>query len=194
MIKKRILLILANTKKKSFCRTLADNYEQGATSKGHDIKRINLGDLKFDPILHEGLDGKQPLESDLVKSQKLIAWANHIVFVYPIWWSSFPAILKGFIDRTFTSGFAYKYNKNKMLPDKLLKGKSARLFATMDAPPFIYKFWFGAPGNKIMKRGLLNFCGISPVKISNIGSLKSSTESKRKQWLKQARQLGEKGI
>lgn len=194
MVKKRILIILANTKKESFCRALADSYEQGANSKGHDIKRINLGDLKFNPILDEDSTKKQPLEQDLIKSQKLIKWANHIVFIYPIWWSALPAILKGFIDRTFISGFAYKYHRNKMMPEQLLKEKSARLFATMDAPPIIYAFWFGIPGNKIMKRGLLNFCGISPVRISNIGALKTSTESKRKKWLRQARQLGEKGI
>lgn len=194
MVKKRILLILANTKRESFCRALADNYEQGASSKGHDIKRINLGDLKFDPILHEGVAKNQPLEPDLAKSQKLIKWAKHIVFIYPIWWSALPAILKGFIDRTFTSGFAYSYHKGKIMPEQLLKEKTARLFVTMDAPPLIYAFWYGVPGNKMMKRGLLAFCGISPVRISNIGSIKNSTESKRKQWLKHARQLGEKGI
>ena len=192
-MKKKILIILGNTKTKSFCKALVNTYQKEAQKSGYQVERINLQDLKFDPILHEGFDSPQPLESDLVKSQKLIRWADHIVFVYPIWWMAFPAILKGFIDRVFTSGFAFRYHKGKMMPEQLLRGKSARLIVTMDSPPLIYRFWFGAPGNKMMKRGILGFCGVSPIRITNIGSVKRSTDEKRKKWLGLVKELGRKG-
>src|SRR3989344_7205396 len=119
----KILIILGNTKKKSFCRELADSYERGAKSGGHLIKRINIGDLKFDPVLWEGDTHGDNLEPDLIKAQKSILWAEHIVLFYPVWWMNMPAIVKGFMDRVFTSGFAYKFYEGKPFPERFLKGR-----------------------------------------------------------------------
>lgn len=188
-----ILIILGNTKTKSFNKALADSYEKGAKLGKHQVKRINIGELKFDPVLWEGYDSEQKLESDLVKVQKDILWADHIVFIYPTWWSSMPGILKGFLDRIFLSGFAFKFHEDKMLPEQLLKGKSARIIVTMDSPVLIYELVFGAPGNKIIKRGVLNFSGVHPVKITRFCSIRKSSEKTRTNWLKKTEKLGFKG-
>jgi len=77
-----------------------------------NVQLVPLIDLKFIPILTYGYRKISELEPDLVQMQQDILWANHLVFVYPNWWATFPALLKGFIDRVFVSGFAFKYREN----------------------------------------------------------------------------------
>jgi putative NADPH-quinone reductase len=132
------------------------------------------------------------LEEDVLKSQDEIRWAEHLVFVYPNWWGTMPTLLKAFIDRVFTSGFAFKYQKDSVWWDQLLKGKSARLIVTMDTPSWYYRFVYGQPGHTAMKKNILEFCGIKPVKITSVGSVKTSDLAQRQKWLKQVGTLGEK--
>jgi putative NADPH-quinone reductase len=92
----------------------------------------------------------------------------------------------------FTSGFAFKYQKDSVWWDQLLKGKSARLIVTMDTPSWYYRFVYGQPGHTAMKKNILEFCGIKPVKITSVGSVKTSDLAQRQKWLKQVGTLGEK--
>ncbi|MFW5761753.1 MAG: NAD(P)H-dependent oxidoreductase [Cyclobacteriaceae bacterium] len=79
--------------------------------QGHEVRTQCLGDLSFDPILWKGYKEIQELEPDLKYAQECIKWSDKWVIIYPIWWGSVPALLKGFMDRTLYSGFAYKYHK-----------------------------------------------------------------------------------
>jgi NAD(P)H dehydrogenase (quinone) len=103
---------------------------------------------------------------------KLIKWADHLVFVYPTWWGTMPALLKGFIDKVFLPGFGFKYRKDSVWWDKLLTGKSARLIVTMDTPPWYFRWVYGRPSHNAMKKSTLEFCGVKPVKIISIGPVK----------------------
>ena len=118
----RTLIFLGHPDNQSFCSSLADAYERGAKEKGGDVARINLSDLRFNPILHSGYNRIQNLEPDLMEAQRLIKWANHIVFVFPVWWSAPPALMKGFIERVFLPNFAFKFRENSSQWDKLLSG------------------------------------------------------------------------
>lgn len=191
---KKILVIQANPIKNSFGHTLAETYIKAAKNAGAEIKILELADLQFDLNLSQGFKSEKPLEPGLINAQEWIKWAEHLVFVYPTWWATFPALLKGFIDRTFLPGFAFKYRPKSVLWDKLLRGRSARLIVTMDSPTLYYRFFVGQPGHKAMKKGILQFCGVSPVKISSFGSVKTSTETKRKKWLIKVEKLGGKMI
>ena len=191
---KKILVINGNPDKDSMCAKFAESYKNGAESSGADCKLVNLIDLQFDLILHFGYRKRTELEPDLVQVQKDILEANHLVFVYPTWWSTYPALLKGFIDRVFLPKFAFKYRENSLLWDKLLTGKSARLIVTMDTPKWYYWLVYKSPGHNSLKKGILEFCGIKPVKISAFGPVKTSDESKRQQWMKKVEALGQKQI
>ncbi len=176
----RTLIILGHPDKKSFSAGLADAYEEGAKEKGGEVMRINLIDLKFDPILRSGYSRVQNLEPDLVEAQRLIKWASHLVFVFPVWWSAPPALLKGFIDRVFLPGFAFQYRENSLTWDKLLTGKSSRMIITSDAPvAWLYLAYFH-PAVNMMKKAVLEFCGVSPVSITSFGSIKILDDKKRK--------------
>ena len=188
---KKILIINGHPDKESLCFDLALSYKKGADLAGADCKLVNLIDLEFNPILTYGYRKISELEPDLVKMQQEILATDHLVLVYPNWWSTVPALLKGFIDRVFVPGFAFKYRKNSPFWDKLLKGKTARLIVTMDTPKWYYWLINKNAGHNAMKIGVLEFCGIKPVKITAFAPIKSSDETKRKKWLNDVEALGQ---
>jgi NAD(P)H dehydrogenase (quinone) len=188
----KVLIILGHSDKNSFCGHLAASYGKGALSVGAIVKEVFVSDLNFDPILRAGYKSKQKVEDDLLRSQELIKWADHLVFVYPTWWGTMPAILKGFIDRVFLPGFAFKYRPNSIWWDKLLVGRSAHLIVTMDTPPWYFKWFYGSPGHRAMKKMTLEFCGIRPVRISSIGPIKSASPAVLEDWAIKVRRAGEK--
>jgi putative NADPH-quinone reductase len=99
--------------------------------------------------------------------------------------------MKGFIDRTFLPGITYQPVEGKPLPDKLLKGKSARLIITADSPSWFNSLFMGKPAINQLKRGTLQFCGVNPVKVTYIAPLKNSTEAFRKKHLLKMCELGQ---
>lgn len=187
---KKILVILGQPQRASFGAALAQAYAEGAKAAGAEVKELYLGELKFNPAGTMNHTPSPELESDLVKAQESIKWADHLVFVYPIWWGTIPALLKGFIERVFLPGFAVNFRENSLLWDKLLAGRSARLIVTLNTPSWIYRWVYGRPGHNTMKKTILEFCGIKPVRITEVGPMRNSSAERREQWLKQVRALG----
>ena len=187
---KRILVILGQPQRQSFGAALAQAYAEGARASGAEVRELFLGDLKFDPAGAMNHSSPPALETDLVMAQETIKWAEHLVFVYPIWWGTIPALLKGFIERVFLTGFAVNFHDNSPLWDKLLTGRSAHLIVTLNTPSWIYRWVYGRPGHNTMKKTILEFCGIKPVRITEVGPMRNSTDAKRKQWMAQVRALG----
>ncbi|MUG65670.1 MULTISPECIES: NAD(P)H-dependent oxidoreductase [Paenibacillus] len=188
---KNIVIINGHPDPESFCLALADAYSEGAAHiDGTEVRRIDLSQADFNPNLKYGYRKRTELEDELREAQALIRWADHLVFVYPTWWGAPPAILKGFIDRVFLPGFAFKYRDNSPLWDKLLTGKSARLIVTMDTPSWYNRLIYWRAGHLVMKRNVLKFCGIKPVRVTEVAPVKPSTAQQRAKWLEQVKQLG----
>ncbi len=186
---KNVLVVLGHPSNASYSAALADAYAQSAEAQGHTVRVLRLADLKFDAILHGSNPHHQALEPDLLAAQDSIAWANHIAWVFPVWWGGVPALLKGFLDRTFTSGWAYKFNKGSPLPVSLLKGRTAHLLVPMDTPPWYYRWVYRMPAIHQMQKTTLEFCGIRPVKTLMLGPIIHSTAVQRAAWLEKAKAL-----
>lgn len=190
---KKILILLGHPDSDTYCGALATAYEAGAHEAGHDVHRMNVGDMQFDPLLHKGYKAIQELEPDLVKLQEEIRWADHLVVIYPNWWSTMPAKLKGLFDRMWLPGFAFKFRKDKAYSwDKLLKGRSARVILTMNAHPFLEWLGIGDYTNEI-RRGILGFAGFSPVGLTTFGPVERTTEVQKESWKKKVYALGKRG-
>lgn len=187
---KSILIINGHPDKESFCTALAEKYKLGTDTSGADCTLIHLNKLDFSPVLKYGYRKRTDFEPDLAGMWDLISNATHLVFVYPNWWGTYPSLLKGFIDRVFLPGFAFEYQEKSPLPKKLLTGKTARLIVTTDTPNWYYSLIYKKPGHNSMKKSILGFCGIRPVKISTFGAIRSSTETQRKKWLDKVEKLG----
>jgi putative NADPH-quinone reductase len=192
---RRIVVLYGHPVRESYCNALGKAYVEAARQAGCEVREHLVSELEFDPILWNGYRSVQPLEPDLLTAQQDILWANHLVFTFPIWWGVPPALLKGFIDRVFHPSFAFKYTAAaSKFPRRLLAGRSARLICTMDSPTWYYRLFMGAPGLRMMKRSLLHFCGVSPVRASPIGSVRFSTPARRESWLEDMRRLGARGV
>ena len=144
----QIYILVGHSYLEGFTAELADAYESAARAAGHVIRRQNIGDLRFDPVLHKGYSEIQPLEPDLVTVQENIRWADHVVILYPNWWVSMPAILKGLFDRIWLPGFAFHFDKGTGDIVELFTGKTARVIVVDGAhSPFMTRLKYGAYTN-----------------------------------------------
>lgn len=192
-MQKKILVLLGHSDKETYSGNIADHYQAGAEEAGHIIERVNLGELQFDPILHKGYKEIQPLEPDLVNLQDKFKAADHIVIVYPNWWCTMPAILKGLFDRFWIPGFAFNFNKETKKIDQHLKGKTARVIIVAGTHSPFKTWWkFGDYTNEI-QYGILEFAGIK-TKVSAYGPCEKVENACREKWLGEVETLGKKGI
>jgi NAD(P)H dehydrogenase (quinone) len=189
---KKILIINGHPNKEAFCFGIAKAYKNGAENSGAEVKEIIITNLDFNPNLQFGYQKRTELEPDLTDAWEKIKWADHLVWVHPVWWGGQPAITKGFIDRLFLPGFAFQYRENSVLWDKLLKGKTAHIITTLDQPSWYYWLVYSRPSINQLKKATLEFCGVKPVKVTYIGVVKTATTALREKWLKKVEELGTK--
>lgn len=187
---KKILIINGHPDSKSFNFAISEAYTKGAKSADADVKQLNIRDLDFEPNLKFGYRIRLELEPDLIDAQEKISWADHIVWIYPIWWYGMPSLMKGFIDRMFLPSFAFKFKRKFPFWEKLLKGRTARIITTANTPYWYYKFFMRSPATNQLKKGILQFSGISPVKTTYLYSIKESSPEKREGWLKKIEKMG----
>lgn len=187
---KKIVIINAHPNHTAFNFGLAAAYKRGALLSGAEIKEIVIADLQFNPNLKYGYQKKMELEPDLVEAWEKIIWADHLVWIHPVWWGGMPALAKGFIDRVFLPGFAFKYRKDSVYWDKLLKGRTAHIITTLDQPGWYFRLVYGRPSVNQLKKSTLEFCGVKPIKVSYFGIIKTSTVERRTKWILQVEELG----
>ncbi len=157
------LIIYTHLNPNSFTKAVADEVEKVALNKGHKTKNIDLYAEKFNPVLDHSdmqysfMGGEAP--NDVKMYQEKVSWADHITFIYPIWWEQMPAILKGFIDRVFTNGYAFTYDENG--PKGLLTRKSVQLIINTRNPSgMLEKMGLHAAVKKVNEVGIFEFCGM----------------------------------
>jgi NAD(P)H dehydrogenase (quinone) len=190
---KKILAIDGHPNAESLNRGLADAYVRGARNAGFDVQLLRIAELDFNPNLQHGFQKRTELEPDLIAAWEKIKRADHLVWVHPVWWGGLPAITKGFIDRVFLPGFAFKYKENSVWWEKLLTGKTAHIITTLDQPGWYYRFAYGRPSVNQLRKSVLEFCGVKPVRVTYIGPVRNSKEEQRKSWVMQAEEMGRKG-
>jgi NAD(P)H dehydrogenase (quinone) len=187
---KKILIINGHPNAESFNNGLFEAYKKGARTTGAEIREIVIKDLQFNPNLQFGYQKRTELEPDLLDAWEKIKWADHLVWVHPVWWGGLPAITKGFIDRLFLPGFVFQNRENSVWWDKLLTGKTGHIITTMDQPGWYYWLVFGQGSINQLKKSTLEFCGVKPVKVTRIGPIKNSTLSWREKWLEKVEKMG----
>lgn len=186
----KVLIVLGHPRADSLCGALAGAFAQGARETGAEVRQLNLAALEFDLHVRKESPNQQPLEGDLREARELMLWAEHLVFVYPTWWGTLPALLKGFLDRVLTPGFAFRTCEGGTGYQGLLGGRSAQLITTMDTPPLIHRLIYRQPGREAMARATLGFCGIHPVRSLVFGPVRNSSLEERQRWLQHARRQG----
>ncbi len=185
-----ILIIYSHPNHESFNGAVLEQIQNNLDSR-HTVRLVDLYAEHFDPVL---FFDKQHRRRDLSKDpatkkyRDLIIWADKLIFVYPTWWGGMPAMLKGFVDRVFVSGFAYKGKKIGMTPK--LNGRTAWIVTSHDTPAIAVPFMpdYGS----VLKRQVLAACGIKPCRITSLAPLKSSTPARRQKMLEKVARLARK--
>lgn len=174
-----------------FCHALADSYATAARASGYEVQSIDVAKLAF-PLLRSKEDFEQGVPPEDVKNaQATIIWADHLVLVYPLWLGEMPALVKGFLEQVMRPGFAYDSSAGRLAPR--LRGKSARVIVTMGMPAAVYRWYFLAHGLKSLRRNILSFVGIKPVRSTLIGFVENMSPQRRQRWLEEVAWLGAKG-
>jgi putative NADPH-quinone reductase len=187
-----VTIIVGHPQRVTFCEALAEAYRSGAESAGHKVRLFKLAEMSFEPILREGYRKEQPLEPDLQSAYDALAASDHWVWIFPLWCGDMPAILKGFIERILQPDMIRRQGTENAMNWRIFEKKSARLIMTMGMPVTIYRFWYGANALKLLKRNILNFIGIAPVRETLFGMIADSSHEQRDRWLKQVAQLGQR--
>lgn len=189
----KIAVIVGHPRAGSYCEALGDAYADGAREAGHDPTLIKLSGLTFDPILHEGF-GDQKLEPDLVAAQQAIGAAGHTVWIWPLWLGFPPALMKGFLERVLTQGFAIEKLDGPPFYRPLLQGRSARVIVTMQMPALMFRFLVFARAARTFSNQVLKFVGMRPVRRTYFGMVEHVSDEKRKQWIGEVREMGRKAF
>ena len=172
------------------CHALADAYAEGAEAAGHAVRRVEVAALDFDLIRSREAWAKGEAPADIRAAQEAIAWAGHVVIVYPLWLGTMPALVKAFLEQAMRPGFAVAAEGGATGWRKMLSGRSARVVVTMGMPALVYRWWFGAHSLKSLERNILKFVGITPVRESLFGMVEQAGDKRRARWLEGMRALG----
>jgi len=157
------LIIIAHPRADSFNYIIKDTLIQEFVRRGDKVKVRDLYEMEFKPIL--GIDEimytkENKICPDIAVEQSYIEWADELTFIYPLWWNAFPAILKGYIDRVFTNGFAFRITPNG--PEGMLKNKTVRLITSAGMSESSLRKSGVYEGLKITQdRGVFEFCGMA---------------------------------
>lgn len=127
----RHLIIYAHPNENSLNSCLLQTVIESLDKEHHDIQIRDLNKIGFNPVFSMEDMQRQfagQISDDIKTEQEYISRADQITFIYPIWWTGMPAIMKGYIDRVFSYGFAYRYDQG--VQKGLLKGKKAVIINT----------------------------------------------------------------
>jgi NAD(P)H dehydrogenase (quinone) len=185
------LVVFAHPNQESFCKGIVDTIELISEKKGDNIVIRDLYKFGFDPILKPSdFVGMQSgnIPEDIGAEQEFIKWADVITFVYPVWWVGLPAMLKGYVDRVFSYGFAYESVDGA--PRGLLNGKKAVLFCTTGSPNEVYdQNGMHNSMKQITDVGIFNFSGIEVISHTFFGAVPYVPEETRAEYLKEVEQI-----
>jgi NAD(P)H dehydrogenase (quinone) len=175
----KTLIIYAHPDTGGHCPAILDSVKAELAMRREKYEVLDLYKMKYDPVLHEEehyTRGGKVISKQNKDIQKKITESDRLIFIYPVWWGSMPAMMKGLIDKTFTSDFAFKYENG--LPQGLLKGKRALIFITSGSPSFFSCLLLGNRYVLTIKKDILGFCGVKS-RVRLLGSSNKFDDSRK---------------
>ena len=172
------------------CHALAEAYAEGARAGGHEVRTIEVAALDFPLLRSQQAWEQEPVPPTLAPAQQGIAWAQHLLIVYPLWLGDLPALLKGFLEQVARPGFAFGTGARNAFTAKGWKGRSARVVVTMGMPALVYRWFFAAHSLRSLKRNVLAFTGIRPVRSTLVGGTGQLAPERAQAWFARMRRLG----
>ncbi|WP_062071137.1 NAD(P)H-dependent oxidoreductase [Demequina sediminicola] len=193
----RILVVIGHPLPDSLNHALAHRYAESAREAGATVDII---DLATDPIpahptqFHElampSGESAPPLSPEVEDYIGRVRAADHVVFLFPQWWGTYPAALKAWLDRVIISGFAFNYRNKGKGWHKRLKGRTGRIVMTMDSTLSWNRMAYGDAAIKTLKTATMWFVGIKTVGVTRVPAVRTSTPGKIEAALERAAKQG----
>ncbi len=180
------LIIYAHPDEKSFNHAVLETVKNTFEKNKKEYHVIDLYELNYNPVL-SAAENKGELSTQTKEFQQIIHSAENIIFIFPVWWFRGPAILEGFLDKTFSPGFAYRFKKiigMYGIPIPLLRAKKVRAFITHGAPSLPVKTLYANAVKFRFLLGFLSFCfNIFKCRIYQLWAVPFVSDQKRKRYL-----------
>lgn len=173
----------------SYCNAILQSVKSGLAKGNHQIDLIQLDKDNFNPVMTasdlKGFRDKQPVDPQVIDYNIRIKKADHLVFIFPIWWELMPAMTKGFIDKVIFPGVAYDYinSSNTRMKPLWNKLKGVTIITTMNTPNWLYWLLFGNAIKKAMLLGTFWKIGFKNRNWISYNQVKMVSVEKRKKWL-----------
>ncbi|WP_417451612.1 NAD(P)H-dependent oxidoreductase [Kordiimonas sp.] len=178
-----------DTSEAHLCHALAEHYVLGAEAAGHTVTLLDIATFDF-PLLRSQSEWETTdTPPGLSAAQAAILKADHLLIIYPLWLGGMPARLKGFFEQVLRPGLTGKGN-NPLAWRKLKRGCSARIVITMGMPALAYRLFFRAHSLKALKRNILAFIGIGPIRTTIYGMVEAGSTARKARWLKKMEKFG----
>ena len=193
----KTLIVFNHPYEGSYCNAILEAVQSGLKKGNHLVDLIHLDKDNFDPVMrgkdllafvkaqNDAESALSMIDKQVLDYKSRLEEAEHLVFIFPIWWELMPALTKGFIDKVIFPGVAYKYDEKGKMISRLQNIKRVTVITTMNTPSVIYRFIFGNAIKKSLLTGTFWKIGYSNLKWISLNMVKSASDKKRKQWLQQ---------
>jgi NAD(P)H dehydrogenase (quinone) len=184
----KVVIVFNHPYNGSYCNAILNSVTAGLQKAGHEVDLIHLDKEGFNPVMTaqdlKAFVDRKPIDPKVIEYKERLDKADHLVFIFPIWWELMPAMTKGFIDKVIFPGVAYDYTKsgNGMIP-LFKKIKSVTVITTMNTPSIFYRLLFGNAIKKAIITGTFWKMGYKNRKWINLSMVKMVSDNKRKKWL-----------
>ncbi|MBO8163279.1 MAG: NAD(P)H-dependent oxidoreductase [Brevibacillus sp.] len=183
----KALIVFAHPGKTSFNHEIVKRAVTACERHGYSPVLRDLYEMNFQPVLNaadmRNIENKL-VSPDVEEEQQLITEADLLVMIYPVWWWAPPAILKGWIDRVFTNGFAFRYEQKG--PVGLLRGKQAAVFTTTrESVQEMKSAGYDQVLTRQIAQGVLSFAGFDPVIHKNFAEVPYVDDATRTKMLQE---------
>jgi putative NADPH-quinone reductase len=173
---------------------LCDAYAEGAEATDHTVSRIRVADFDM-PFLNSEKEFAMPPPEPVLSERQKIANADHLVIAFPLWMGGMPAKLKAFFEQAARAEFFLKTGESDHeWPERMMKGKSARIIVTMGMPDLVYRLGMDAGALKALERGVLGLSGFKPMHHTIIGGVGALTPSKVESWFEFMKEIGGQAV
>jgi NAD(P)H dehydrogenase (quinone) len=177
--------------RRSFSAAVAAAAIEGAGSAGHEVDLIDLAADGFQPAM-TGEDlvawrQGRVVDPQVADYQQRLLAADHLAFVFPVWWESMPAATKGFLDRVLTKGVLYDElpeARGNPFRNRMTRLGGVSILSIMTTPDKAYRWWYRDPLTKIMFKGTFAKIGVKNLRWTNYASVTSRTSEQRERLLK----------
>ena len=192
----KTLIVFTHPHEGSYCYAIMDAAKKGLKKGGHECKTINLDKDRFDPVMRakdlkaftELGRGETAALSELdpavLRYKKKLEWAERLIMIFPIWWMSMPAMMKGFVDKVILPGVAYEMEEGR-LKSRLRNLREVTVISTMNTPADVYRDRFNNSIEGSLIKGTFNQIGIHDARWISLNMVKQVGEEVRTQWLEE---------